>query len=88
MPGTMIHKRAQQRDDGSKAHPAVEPETGLFAAEDLRAPPLQSLCTPNAEVLSGSAAHSMATEPSICGTTNGFEARMKSEISAREVARC
>lgn len=31
-----IHKSAQQRDDGYKAHLAVEPETGLFTAVALR----------------------------------------------------
>ncbi|MFI0421740.1 transposase [Spongiactinospora sp. 9N601] len=31
-----IHKSGQQRDDGYKAHLAVEPETGLFTAVALR----------------------------------------------------
>ncbi|PRX46793.1 DDE family transposase [Nonomuraea fuscirosea] len=31
-----IHKTQQQRDDGYKAHLAVEPETGLFTAVALR----------------------------------------------------
>lgn len=53
-----IHKSAQQRDDGYKAHLAVEPETGLFTAVALR---------PGA----GAAHHETAVAPDLLAAEDG-----------------
>lgn len=53
-----IHKSGQQRDDGYKAHLAVEPETGLFTAITLR---------PGA----GAAHHEAAVAPDLLAAERG-----------------
>ncbi len=54
-----IHKSAQQRDDGYKAHLAVEPETGLFTAVALH---------PGA----GADNHEAAVAPALLAGENGL----------------